>query len=368
MTLTPAALTITAGDQSFTYGPGITLDSSAYSVAGLLYDDSVDSVDLASLGTAYGATVAGGPYAITGSNAAGSGLGNYTITYVDGSMTLTPAPLTITAGGQVLPQGGDLSQDIWTATGLVYDDSVDSVLLSGDTTTVGTGTITASDAAGSGLGNYTITYVDGVLTVQPGTTPESPVPPAPPPPPPAVLPESPPDSPTLITVLTPTGRAGTLPAATETLDVVESISGEFTATTRACGQGDADVTRYLACLADGIAKFSAELEAIQGDLPPGLEAIGDILGDARNDILAASAKAEARLATATSDAERRAIRRDAINEAQQALATASGRISKAIGLLRSDDPELIAVQGQTIATIVKAVDTAGVEMSRVAEL
>ena len=39
----------------------------------------------------------GGTYAIVPSAATGSGLGNYTITYVNGTLTVNPAPLTITA-------------------------------------------------------------------------------------------------------------------------------------------------------------------------------------------------------------------------------------------------------------------------------
>ena len=43
------------------------------------------------------AVVAGSPYAIIASGAVGSGLANYTITYVNGSLTANPVPLTITA-------------------------------------------------------------------------------------------------------------------------------------------------------------------------------------------------------------------------------------------------------------------------------
>ena len=52
---------------------------------------------LTSAGAAATATVAGSPYAIVPSAAAGTGLGNYTISYVNGSLTVNPAALTITA-------------------------------------------------------------------------------------------------------------------------------------------------------------------------------------------------------------------------------------------------------------------------------
>ena len=50
-----------------------------------------------STGAVATAVVAGSPYAITASAAVGTGLANYTITYANGSLTVNPAPLTITA-------------------------------------------------------------------------------------------------------------------------------------------------------------------------------------------------------------------------------------------------------------------------------
>ena len=52
---------------------------------------------LTSTGAAATANVAGSPYAIVPSAAVGSGLGNYTINYANGSLTVNPAPLTVTA-------------------------------------------------------------------------------------------------------------------------------------------------------------------------------------------------------------------------------------------------------------------------------
>ena len=48
----------------------------------------MSSVSLSSTGAAATATVSGSPYAIIASGAVGSGLGNYTITYVNGSLTV----------------------------------------------------------------------------------------------------------------------------------------------------------------------------------------------------------------------------------------------------------------------------------------
>ncbi len=41
--------------------------------------------------------MAGSPYAIMPSGAVGTGLGNYTISYVNGGLAVEPAALTITA-------------------------------------------------------------------------------------------------------------------------------------------------------------------------------------------------------------------------------------------------------------------------------
>lgn len=84
--VTPKGLTVTAGDQSKAYGSTFTFAGTEFSTAGLVTGDAVDSATLVSAGAAAGATP--GTYPITASAAVGTGLGNYTITYVDGTMTV----------------------------------------------------------------------------------------------------------------------------------------------------------------------------------------------------------------------------------------------------------------------------------------
>jgi len=74
------------------------------------------------------------------------------------------------------------------------------------------------------------------------------------------------------------------------------------------------------------------------------------------------------LATATTDAQRRAIRSDAVNEARGAIDTAKAEIRKAISLIRADDPEVTAVQRNTGARIVQAFDTVETSLVRAVEL
>ncbi|WP_238160458.1 MBG domain-containing protein [Pigmentiphaga sp. H8] len=57
-----------------------------YRASGLVNGDSVNGVALASSGSV--ATASVGDYTIVASNADGTGLGNYDITYVDGTLTV----------------------------------------------------------------------------------------------------------------------------------------------------------------------------------------------------------------------------------------------------------------------------------------
>ena len=118
---------------------------------------------------------------MSASNAQGSGLSNYNITYVDAStgLTVTPASLTITASNQTKVYGTNLNLGTtgFTETGLVTanGDAITGVTLSSlgaaSTANVGTYALSASIAQGSGLSNYNITYVDAStgLTVTPAT-------------------------------------------------------------------------------------------------------------------------------------------------------------------------------------------------------
>ncbi|MEI9992948.1 MAG: MBG domain-containing protein [Rhizomicrobium sp.] len=171
ITVDPKALTITARDASKTYGDTATL--AGFDTDGLVNGDTVASVDLSSTGAASTAPVAGGPYAIVASNAQGSGLGNYTIGYANGALTVDPRALTITIrdlskgyGNGLIFSGADFDTD-----GLVNGDSVRGVNMTSPgnlaTATVGQYAISGSASRGTGLGNYAITYVSGTLTVTP---------------------------------------------------------------------------------------------------------------------------------------------------------------------------------------------------------
>lgn len=94
---------------------------------------------------------------------------NYTFGFVNGTLTINPAPLTITAVDTSKVYGAALPAFTASYSGLVNSDTPSSLTTPVSFTTsatsaspVGTYPIVPSNAASS---NYTITFVDGVLTV-----------------------------------------------------------------------------------------------------------------------------------------------------------------------------------------------------------
>ncbi len=177
LTVTPAMLAITANNDSKTYGTLKTFTSTAFSETGLVTanGDTITSVTETSTGSPVSATVAGSPYSIVPGAAMGTGLSNYTIHYVNGALTVNTATLTITANSTSKTYGTvkTFASTAFMETGLVTAN--------GDTITGVTETSTGSPASapvagspypivpsaavGTGLGNYTIAYVNGNLTV-----------------------------------------------------------------------------------------------------------------------------------------------------------------------------------------------------------
>ncbi|MFT9323668.1 MAG: GLUG motif-containing protein, partial [Acetobacter sp.] len=96
-TVSKAALAITALNQTGTYGQTPSLNNTDFKTSGLVNGDAVTGVSLSTTASNLSNT---GSYAITASNARGSALSNYTITYHNGTYTITPAALAITALNQ----------------------------------------------------------------------------------------------------------------------------------------------------------------------------------------------------------------------------------------------------------------------------
>ncbi|HEY1097102.1 MAG TPA: MBG domain-containing protein, partial [Alphaproteobacteria bacterium] len=85
-----ANLTITANNISKPYNTSYVFTGTEFTNSTLVSGDSITHVDLTSAGAA--APAAGGTHTINAANATGSGLSNYNISYVTGTLTVTGAP------------------------------------------------------------------------------------------------------------------------------------------------------------------------------------------------------------------------------------------------------------------------------------
>ena len=381
MTVETANVIVTANDLTKTYGETLSFAGTEFTTSGILNSDTITSVTLASDGAVATAGVEGSPYTITPSDAVGLDADNYTISYVAGALTVDPAALTITASDQAKLEGEELTfaGTEFTTAGLVYGDTVTSVTLASNgaaASASSTGSpydITVSDPVGTGLDNYTIALVAGTLTVGASIDTTIPVPPP-------VVPPNPTDNLSITLNIVDTGDGGgdgdgtgtTTPGsvsveitnAENTLTEVEAIAESLSEQTSVCDQTSGSVTRYLACLSDSLDGFADALDDIATDLPPGMQNVARIVQDARVEIDQARRRAQSRLASATTDAEREAIRRDAVNESRAALANAADEIRKSIALVRAEDPELATVQRATVTRVASAVDNAGLSLAR----
>jgi hypothetical protein len=138
------SLTIAANDRSKTYGHALALGHSAFTTTGLRPGDSVSSVTLSSAGAGTSAGVRGSPYAIVPSDASGSGLGKYAITYVGGSLTVGRRALTV--GGVVAE---DKSYDGATAAAVDFAGASLSGVIDGDVVRIDSSACSASFGSAS---------------------------------------------------------------------------------------------------------------------------------------------------------------------------------------------------------------------------
>ena len=175
LTVTPAPLVITATSSTKVYGTE-SAATSAFTSVGLKNGESIGSVAIASTGYSASASVAGAPYTLAASAASGGSFiaSNYAITYVNGTLTVTKAPLYINATSQTKVYGTavDLST-AFTSTGLKNGETIGSVTASnigsgaaGNVSATPYNTIISAATGGTFTpGNYAITYFNGTLTV-----------------------------------------------------------------------------------------------------------------------------------------------------------------------------------------------------------
>ena len=163
LTIMPAPLAITANDQNMVYGG--TLPALTATFAGLVNGDTPSTVAGLELATVSAGSHAG-TYAITGSGAAD---GDYSITLIDGTLTITLAPLTITADHQSMVVGSAVPPFTASYAGLVNGDTPASLTTPPTLSTTATSAspfgFYAITAVGAVDPDYTISYVDGTLNV-----------------------------------------------------------------------------------------------------------------------------------------------------------------------------------------------------------
>ena len=360
-----------------TEGAGWILEAGTF-----LGDDGIDILPLGSAGEAV--TADAGVYAIFQDGAPiGRGLGNYTITVAEtGTLTVNRAPLTIRPDDQTKVQGDVLAfaGTEFTGRGLLNDDEITRV----DLFSEGAGAealaenspfdIEASNPQGRGLQNYDIEFEVGALTVTP---PERPEPPDPTDPEEGFTPVFPPNAPSLPSQGDATLGSGvtetqdTAVTTEQSVEVAESVlatmsraSSELQARVDACRQTEQLVTDFLGCVSEALEAYSATLDPSNLDLPQELSGLSSAILIARDGIDAAQARATQRLAGVTDPAARRQIELDAIAEARAAVQTAGEEVTKAIALIRADDPELASVYRAQADTVVTALTSVETELQR----
>ncbi len=173
LTVTPIALTITAANKTKSYGAALPVLTANYNgfVNG---DTSASLTTLPTLSTAatVASSVSGGPYAITASGAVDP---NYTISYVAGSLSVTPVALTITAVNKTKAYNAALPTLTASYSGFVNGDTSASLTTIPTLSTTATASSSAGNypitASGAVDPNYSISYVAGTLTVMPDVPP-----------------------------------------------------------------------------------------------------------------------------------------------------------------------------------------------------
>jgi hypothetical protein len=165
LTIDQAPLTITAGNASMTYGG--TVPSLSVSYTGFVNGDNASSLATQpTVSTTATPASPAGTYPITASGAVDP---NYTITYQAGTMTVGKAPLTVTADNQAMPLGGPLPTLTVSYTGFVNGDNASSLTPQPTATTTATATSPAGTYPitphGGSSSNYTLSYLNGTLTV-----------------------------------------------------------------------------------------------------------------------------------------------------------------------------------------------------------
>jgi hypothetical protein len=163
LSVNKAALTATATGQTRTYGAANPAFPISY--AGFVNGDTAISITPPIVSTTATAISAVGPYAIT---LAGGSATNYSLTLVNGTLTVTKAPLSVTADDKSKVYGSANPPLSVSYNGFVNGDTLSAVIAPAIATSatpaspVGSYSITLS---GGSAANYSLTLTNGTLAV-----------------------------------------------------------------------------------------------------------------------------------------------------------------------------------------------------------
>ena len=165
VTVNPATLTITASGATLVYGAAVPSITPAY--AGFVGADTASSLTTApTCNTTYTLGSAVGTYPTSCSGAVDA---NYTFVYVAGTITVTAAPLTITASNGTMVYGGTVPGITPSYSGFVNSETSAIVTPAPvcSTTAAAASNVGTypSSCSGASAPNYSITYVPGTVSV-----------------------------------------------------------------------------------------------------------------------------------------------------------------------------------------------------------
>jgi len=168
-TVTPALLTVTASSGSMNYGAAPPVITPGY--FGFVNGNTPSSLTTpptCSTAATSSSPVSGSPYL---SSCAGAVDSNYSFSYLDGSVTVSPVPLTITASSPAMTYGGTVPAITAGYAGFVNGDTASSLSAKPTCSTTATGSDPVSpptypsSCSGAADPNYTIGYAGGSVTI-----------------------------------------------------------------------------------------------------------------------------------------------------------------------------------------------------------
>ncbi|MEW6550784.1 MAG: MBG domain-containing protein [Campylobacterota bacterium] len=156
LVINKANATVTANSNSVTYN-GSTQNVNGFTATGLVGDETESVLTGISGATASGKNAGEYTTTLTGTD------GNYNLTFVDGSLTITPKQITVSADELEKILGSNDPLLTYIAKGIIGEDVLEGLLSRDSGETVGEYKISKGTLANP---NYAITFNDGVLTIK----------------------------------------------------------------------------------------------------------------------------------------------------------------------------------------------------------